>query len=106
MPTQTITDQYNFIKDVSKAFGVIPAAYATLIDLETGFHYNHIMLVNRTDADIILKFANTAITAELTVPALSSSVFDEFSHNGIIQYKYVSAPTSGSFKLTSWLGYQ
>ena len=106
MPTQTIPDQFNFIKDVSKAFGAVPAAFATLIDLETQFHYNHIQIVNRLDADIILKFANMATSAEYTVPSLSAQVLDEFSHNGIIQYKYVLAPSSGFLKLTSWLGYQ
>lgn len=106
MPEQTITDRYNFIKDISKAFGVIPAAYATLIDLETGFHYNHTILDNKTDADIVLKFANTVTNAEYTVPALSTVVLDQFSHNGIVQYKYATAPTIGYFKLTSWLGKQ
>lgn len=99
-----ITNQYNFIKDISKAFGDIPAAYATLIDLDKQISYNHIMLVNGTDANIIIKFTNSAITSEYTVPANSTQVLDNFLHNSIIQYKYVSAPTTGYFKLTSWLG--
>lgn len=103
---QIITDQYNFIQDVTKAFGVIPAAYASLIDLETGFHYNHIQLVNTTDEDVVVKFTNAAITAEYTIPSNSSQTLDQFSHNGVIQYKYSAAPSTGFFKLTSWLGKQ
>jgi len=102
---QTETNRYNFIKDVSKAFGDVPAAYTDLIDLGSRFKYNHLMLVNSTDTDIILLFENSDITAEYTVPANSSQVLDKFSHNRVVQYKYVSAaPTSGFFKLTSWLG--
>lgn len=108
--SQTIKDQYNFIKDVTKAFGVIPAAgaIATLIDLGTGYHYNHIEFINTTDQDILITFANTVTTATYTVLAGSTSVKDQFSHNGIVQYNYVGAvaPTVGIFKLTSWLGLQ
>jgi len=100
----TITDQFNFTKEVIKAFGDVPASYSDLIDLETSYAYNHIEVVNETDSDIVLKFANTETLAEWTVPALSASVRDWFMHNGIIQYKYVLAPTTGFFKLNSWLG--
>ena len=103
---QTIQDAYNFIRDVAKAFGVIPAAYADLIDLGTGYHYTRLMLVNTTDADIVVKFVNSSITAEYTVPAGSDQTLDRFSHRGVIQYKYSTIPTIGYFKLTSWLGAQ
>ena len=106
--TQRITDQFNFIKDVTKAFGVIPATAAALIDLGTDYHYNHIEVINTTDQDVLLTFANTATTATYRVLAGTSVVKDQFSHNGIIQYNYVGAiaPTIGIFKLTSWLGLQ
>lgn len=104
---KTITDRYNFIKDIKKLFSEVPASYATLIDLSENFHYNHLMVVNATDKDITLKFTNSNITAEYIVPAYSEQTLDEFSHNRIIQYKYtISAPTVGFFKLTSWLGFQ
>ena len=103
-----ITDRFNFIKDATKAFGVIPAAYASLIDLGTDYHYNHIQLVNTTDQSVVIKFVNSAIVAEYTIPSNSSQTFDQFSHKDEIEYRYVGvvAPTVGFFKLTSWLGLQ
>ena len=106
MPDQTITDSFNFIKDVTKAFGVIPAVYEALIDLGTGFHYNHIQFVNTTNQSVVVLFVNSAITAEYTIPANSAQTLDQFSHKGLIQYKYSAAPAVGFFKLTSWLGLQ
>ena len=104
MPASPAQDAFNFIKDVTKAFGVIPAAYAELIDLGTAFHYSRIQLINTTDADVVIKFVNIAITSEYTVPAGSAQTLDKFSHKDVIQYKYSSAPSLGYFKLTSWLG--
>lgn len=100
----TRPEQYNYIKNVSKVFGVIPAVYETLIDLTTDYAYNSIEIFNRTNADILLKFEGALTTSVLVIPSLTNSVHDRFLHNGIIQYKYVLAPTSGTFFLTSWLG--
>lgn len=107
---QTITDQFNFIKDTEKAFGVIPnaAGIATIIDLGKTHHYNHLKAVNTTDQDVILTFTNSSTTSTYTIKSNSVEVNDEFSHNDIIKYNYVGgvAPLVGYFKLTSYLGKQ
>jgi hypothetical protein len=82
----------NKIKGSSKAFGDIPASLTTLIDLGTVNTYNHLMIVNNLNADIILKIGDN----EVTFTTNKDFVIDNMPYNGIIQYKYVSAPTSGS----------
>jgi hypothetical protein len=95
----------NLIKEANMAFGSVPAAYGTLIDLGSNNMYDHIDIISTLDDEVTLKFAadNEGNQNELIIPAGDSTVYDNFVHNGIVQIKYnSSAPTSGAFKLRSW----
>jgi len=95
----------NWLIDTNKAFGDIPAAYATLVDLGVELIYRRLLILNTLNADVIIKFTNTSGTVEKLIRANVSSGFDEFWHNDIIEIKYVSsAPTAGFIDFTSWRG--
>jgi hypothetical protein len=82
----------NNIKSASKAFGTVPASFATLIDLGTEYSYNTIMVVSSLDTDVVLKIGSN----EVTFPANKNITIENQIINGIIQYKYASAPSSGT----------
>lgn len=85
----------------AKAFGDVPAAYGTLIDVANDKFHTTLEIYNETDADITIKFAQTGI--EKVIFAGVALVRYPFVHNGIIQYKYTSgAPTSGGLMVSSW----
>lgn len=82
----------NNIKSVSKAFGDVPASLTSLIDLGTTYSYNTIMVVSSLDTDVVLKIGSN----EVTFPANKNITIDNQILNGIIYYKYASAPSSGA----------
>lgn len=88
----------NIIQEASKAFGVVPAAYATLIDLGTTKVYEHVLVINSLNNATNLKFGDSVIT----LPAVTNIAIDGFKHNGIVQYKYVLAPTLGTLHVIFW----
>jgi len=89
----------NIIEDVIKAFGDVPAALGTLIDLGDNYTYTHFFVINSLNSDTIIKFG----TKEITFPSGKDIWLDDFKHNNVIQYKYKSsAPTSGSLQVISY----
>lgn len=85
----------NNIKGVSVAFGTVPAVLTTLIDLGTVYTYNHLVIMNSLDAAVTLKIGSN----EIVIPTNKNVTINNASYNGIIQYKYVSAPSSGSLEI-------
>jgi hypothetical protein len=86
----------NIIKEVIKAFGVVPATFETLIVLGSIYTYTHFFIINSLDKDIVLKFGNN----EITFPTSKDIWLDNFKFEGTIQYKYKSdAPTSGNLQI-------
>jgi len=93
----------NFLKSVDKAFGDIEAGFTTLIDLKKTYFFEHLLLQNNTDADVTIKFTNSADIVEVIVLAGNAIGMDQFFHWDIVQIKRTSgAPTTGVFKLISW----
>jgi len=89
----------NIIDEVIKAFGDVPAAFASLIDLDTNYTRTHLLIVNSLNQDIIVKFE----TKEITFPAGKDIFIDGFKHNGELKYKYkTSAPTAGNIQFISY----
>lgn len=82
----------NNIKSVSKAFGDVPASLGTLLTLGDIYTYNHMLVVNSLDADVVIKIGDN----EVTFPTNKNVTLDNFSHSGTLTYKYASAPSSGS----------
>lgn len=82
----------NNIKGTTKAYSDLTAASATLIDLGTEYSYNTIMITSDLDADYVLTIGSN----EITLPANKDIIIDKIVFNGIIQYKYSSAPTAGN----------
>jgi len=82
----------NKIKNVSVAYGSVPAAFGTLIALGTVYTYNHMLVVNSLDANVVIKIGDN----EVTFPANTNITIDNLSHNGTLTYKYASAPSSGA----------
>jgi len=82
----------NKIGEIIKAFGDIPWAYATLVDLELEYIYTHLFITNSLDQDIQLKFGDNAITLK----ANKDIWMDGFKFQGVLTYKYKTfAPTVG-----------
>jgi len=93
----------NQIIKTEKLFGAIPANFGLLVDLDMERVYNHFMLVNETDQPIMVEFTNSAITSEIIVGSDAALTLDDFSHNGVVNYKYESAaPIAGSIKHFTW----
>jgi len=82
----------NNIKNISKDFGDVPASLTSLIDLGTTYTYNTIMVVSSLDTAVILKIGSN----EVTFPANKNITIENQMLNGVIYYKYVSAPSSGA----------
>jgi len=86
----------NIMKEVIKAFGDVPAAFGTLIDLDVIYSYTHLLVINSLDKDIVLKFGSNEITFQTN----KDMWIDNFKFDGIIEYKYKSAaPTAGSLQI-------
>jgi len=85
----------NKIKSSDVAFGTIPAALTTLINLGTIITYNHIIIMSTLDTSITIKIGDN----EIVIPANKNIVIDNVPYNGIIQYKYNSAPSSGNLNI-------
>lgn len=85
----------NNIKGTSVAFGSVPAALTTLIDLGTVYTYSDLMIMSSLDTDATLKIGAN----EIVIPANKNITINNKFYNGIIQYKYVSAPSSGNFAI-------
>jgi len=86
----------NILTEAIKAFGDVPAAYDTLIDLGDNYIYTHFLVVNSLNENIVIKFGNS----EITFQANKDIWMDGIKLDGIIQYKYkVGAPTSGSIQV-------
>jgi hypothetical protein len=85
----------NNIKGTTKEYSDLGASFATLIDLGTEYSYNTIMIVNSLDASFVLKVGSN----EIILPANKDLVIDNVIFNSIIQYKYSSAPSSGSLTI-------
>ena len=84
-----------------KAFGDVPAAFGTLIDVGTSITSTNLMLYNSTDVNITIKFVESSL--EMIIPAGVGITQSPFLHNGLIEYKYTTvAPTSGEFLIKSW----
>ena len=99
--TSIFSTSINSEVNALKAFGDIPAAYGTLIDIGVDQFSTSMMMFNGTDVDIIIRYQETSQTE--TIPAGLGWAKYPFTHNGEIQYKYVSgAPTSGYFLIKSW----
>jgi len=85
----------NKMKGSSVAYGTVPASLTTLINLGTVYTYNQLMIINSLDAAIILKIGDN----EVTFPANKNVTIENMPYNGIIQYKYASAPTLGTLEI-------
>lgn len=88
----------NKIKNVSVAYGSVPAALATLLALGDTYTYNHLLVASTLDTDVVIKIGTT----EVTFLANSNTTLDNFPHNGTLTYKYASAPSSGSLSVSSY----
>ena len=82
----------NNIKSAIKAYSEVPASLTTLIDLGTEYSYNTIMVVSSLDEDVVIKIGSN----EVTFPASTNITIENQILNGVIQYKYVSVPSSGA----------
>lgn len=85
----------NNIKGTTKAFGDVPAALGTLIDLGTTYTYNTLMVISNLDTDVVIKIGSN----EITFPANKNVTIEDAMFNDLIQYKYSSAPSSGSLSI-------
>lgn len=94
----------NHIKEVRKAFGVVPAAFATLIDLGEDYVYSHLAIVSELNQGVTLQFTEVdGTTREITLDDDDDLILDGFRHYGVIKYKYTSvAPASGDIVVRSW----
>jgi len=92
----------NIIRESIKAFGVVPVAYETLIDLTsayTGYINTHLIITNSLDEDVTIKIGDN----EITVQAFKDTWMDGLRYDGIIQYKYKTAPsTEGSLQIVCY----
>ncbi len=101
--TARIPNPINNIMQTLKAFGEVPAVYSELVNLGKTYIFNHIMLVNETDQPVIFKLTNESGTKDIELAASRQATLDNFKHNDIIEYKYVSSvPTTGSILQFSW----
>lgn len=85
----------NNIKGSSVAFGSVPAALTDLIDLGTVYTYNKIIIMTSLDTSITLEIGGN----EIVIPANKNVTLDNSYYNGIIKYKYNSAPSSGNLDI-------
>lgn len=91
----------NIIRESIKAFGVVPSSYGTLIDLTsayTGYINTHLIITNSLDADVTIKIGDN----EITIQAFKDTWMDGLRYDGIIQYKYNSAPSEGSIQIVCY----
>ena len=90
----------NQIKQTVKAFGVVPAAYGTLVDY-TGKSYENLIVINGCDNAITIRFPHTLDT--VSIPATTTREYKGFWHgNGVLQYQYDAAVSSGNFDVVSY----
>lgn len=92
----------NYFREAIKDYSDITSDFKTLIDLEKDFIDENILLINRTNGEIVLKFYNGDDSTLTTLFSHSFEAQDNFPHNGLIEFKYTIEPTTGSFKIKSW----
>jgi len=85
----------NAIKGSSVAYGTVPAALTDLIDLGTVRTYSKIIIMTTLDTSITLKIGDN----EIVIPANKNITLEKSYYNGVIQYKYNSAPSSGNLDI-------
>ena len=93
----------NDVKQSIVPFGSVPAVYEELIDLGKDRVYEHIILANETDVDVIFKFEQVSEDSEMTLRGNREITLDDFPHWGTVKFKYVlGAPTTGSVHHYTW----
>ena len=85
----------NNIKGTSVAYSAVPATLGTLLALGSTYLYKTIVVMSSLDTDVVLKFGDN----EVTFPANKNVTIDNICIGGTIQYKYASAPSSGSLQI-------
>ncbi len=90
---------YNTIDQVEKAFGDVPAAFGSLIDLGSLYPYTGFSYINECDTDIQLQLKSGKL---ITMKAGFSESFDNLLLSEVIEYKYLAAPTSGFLLIKAW----
>lgn len=85
----------NKIKSSDVAYGTVPAALTTLINLGTIVTYNHLIIMSTLDTSVTIKIGDN----EIVIPANKNIAMDNVPYNGIISYKYNSAPGSGNLNI-------
>jgi len=85
----------NKIKSSDVAYGSVPASLTELIDLGTVYTYNHIVIMSSLDTSVTVKIGDN----EIVIPANKNIVLDNVPYNGVISYKYNSAPGSGNLNI-------
>lgn len=102
--TQDLTESSNLILKDSVGFASITNSYALLASVPSGKTFNHLILINKTDAEIYLELEDgSSPNNEINVIPSFSVALDNLAYSGNINIKYNgSAPTTGTFYLMGW----
>lgn len=96
----------NLIENRSIDFASVPSSFQTLINLGLFQTKRSIVLKNRLDVDLKLRFSGDTsldtIIKEITLKTNKDYILNSFNHDGILQYKYDTAPSSGVVEVLSW----
>lgn len=92
----------NYAISVDKDWDEILVGYATVVDLKKETFNKTLFYTNQTDQNVLLKISTGTNHTSWRIHAGATLEIKDFKHQGLVEHKYESIPSTGFIRFMSW----